>query len=781
MKKIQEWPEELCVGAVVRPLKEDAEKNKNQTIFFKAVIVCLLTSGSIGFFLSSISITYNPFFVNVAIIAMGFYFSYFYRTKRKENIGALLFFVVFTAFIIYFRNYVNSGFYAVVNKTVSRISDYFNTTGMKTYTERIADRNLTVTVFAIVWAAALEFLLMSAVIVRAGYVITVILTVTLNLLPIYMKLVPSPFYAAALLSGLFMTYVLRSSGHYRLSRSATGYSRTKKGFTYVNNITVFIQLILFTGALVFAFSFPAVFFEKSYDEKVTVSSVKKAGEDTVKNAMLLGFDGLFNKYPSTGGLNSGKLGGVSQLRNDNQPDLDVTFVPYTQSRVYLRGFAFDKYNPVENYWSLSDITDQEDVSEETSNLMSRYNKSSSRAGANGVAKGMMQIENVGAPKGTYLPYYSDEAQSTDDTTEQVTYYPLTNKGELSAGGKSVDEKYLKVPDEDKAAVENFCRGAGLTKGMDADQAVSIISAYFQKKYPYTLRPGATPKNQDFVSYFLDTNKKGYCAHFASSAVLILRYLGIPARYCEGYVIDFDRISDTAEAENDLNYMDYYNGYNELGDTGVIKVSVPDASAHAWVEVYDNIKGWTVADVTPASRDSGDSNGILSSFFDLVSGGSGSSDNADSQQANDTADNSDNAGIGRFSAGPGGLRIFFLVIILLFLSPFVIILLRKIKDEREYRKEFSAADNSGKLVLWFDHETGWLRRHDSDYSEKVNYSQQVSYLLSDRDDSSKKEVASVLDRADFSNKEISEEEFEKTREILEDAIKKHRKKNKNSGK
>ncbi|HAP03911.1 MAG TPA: hypothetical protein DCQ87_07995, partial [Lachnospiraceae bacterium] len=159
MKKIQEWPEELCVGAVVRPLKEDAEKNKNQTIFFKAVIVCLLTSGSIGFFLSSISITYNPFFVNVAIIAMGFYFSYFYRTKRKENLGALLFFVVFTAFIIYFRNYVNSGFYAVVNKTVSRISDYFNTTGMKTYTERIADRNLTVTVFAIVWAAALEFLL----------------------------------------------------------------------------------------------------------------------------------------------------------------------------------------------------------------------------------------------------------------------------------------------------------------------------------------------------------------------------------------------------------------------------------------------------------------------------------------------------------------------------------------------------------------------------------------------------------------------------------------------
>ncbi|MGN0240500.1 MAG: transglutaminase domain-containing protein, partial [Candidatus Weimeria sp.] len=711
MKKTEDWPEELCVGAVVRPVKEDAEKNKNQTIFLKAVVVCLLTSGSIGFFLSSISITYNPVFVNAAIIAMCFYFSYFYRTKRKENIGALLFFIVFSIFIIYFRNYVNSGFYAVVNRTVSRISDFFNTTGMKTYTEKIADRNLTVTAFAIVWAAALEFFLMSAVIVRAGYIITVLLTVTLNLLPVYLKLTPQPFYPAALLSGLFMTYMIRASGHYRLSRSATGYDRTKSGFTYVNNSQILFHTIIFAGGLILAFSFPALFGEKSYDDRTMTSSVKKAGEDTVKNAMLLGFDGLFNRYPSTGGLNSGKLGGVSQLRNDNQPDLDVTFAPYTQSRVYLRGFVFDKYNPVKNYWSLSDITDQEDVSLETSDLSSKYNKSSSDADANGVAKGVMQIENVGAPKGTYLPYYSDEASSAGDNTEKVTYYPLTDKGNLSAGGKSVDEKYLSVPDEDKAAVEKFCKANGLTKGMDESQAVSIISAYFQKNYPYTLRPGATPANEDFVSYFLNTNKKGYCAHFASSAVLILRYLGIPARYCEGYVIDFERISDTAEAEDDQNYSDYYDGYNELGQSGVIKVSVPDTNAHAWVEVYDEKEGWIVADVTPASTESdGDSSGILSSFLDLLSGGSGSS-NDSSQQANDTTDDSESTGSEVFSAGPAGLRIFFLVIILLFLSPFVITLIRKILDEKDYRNEFAAADNSGKLILWFEHETRWLRRHD----------------------------------------------------------------------
>ena len=53
---------------------------------------------------------------------------------------------------------------------------------------------------------------------------------------------------------------------------------------------------------------------------------------------------------------------------------------------------------------------------------------------------------------------------------------------------------------------------------------------------YTLSPGTTPEGRDFVDYFLFENHKGYCVHFASTAVALLRSQGIPARYAEGYAV-----------------------------------------------------------------------------------------------------------------------------------------------------------------------------------------------------------------------------------------------------
>lgn len=48
--------------------------------------------------------------------------------------------------------------------------------------------------------------------------------------------------------------------------------------------------------------------------------------------------GLFNFYDNTGGLTSGKLGGVSAVRLDYDTDLRVTFVPQNENRFYLRRF-----------------------------------------------------------------------------------------------------------------------------------------------------------------------------------------------------------------------------------------------------------------------------------------------------------------------------------------------------------------------------------------------------------------------------------------------------------
>lgn len=91
-------------------------------------------------------------------------------------------------------------------------------------------------------------------------------------------------------------------------------------------------------------------------------------------------------------------------------------------------------------------------------------------------------------------------------------------------------------------------------------------------YKYNPDTPATPEGEDFVEYFLTESHEGYCMHFASAATLLLRTLGYPARYVSGYVADIPASGRTL---------------------------VPDANAHAWVEVYIDGYGWHPIEVTPA--------------------------------------------------------------------------------------------------------------------------------------------------------------------------------------
>ncbi|MGN1187184.1 MAG: transglutaminase family protein, partial [Lachnospiraceae bacterium] len=105
--------------------------------------------------------------------------------------------------------------------------------------------------------------------------------------------------------------------------------------------------------------------------------------------------------------------------------------------------------------------------------------------------------------------------------------------------------------------------------------------FFDAEYSYTLRPGTTPSDKDFVENFLFETKKGFCTYFASAAVMIFRCAGIPARYVEGYVVP-ESLYKAASTENE----DYYEAV------------VTDRYAHAWVEIYMDGIGWVVVDPTP---------------------------------------------------------------------------------------------------------------------------------------------------------------------------------------
>ena len=108
-----------------------------------------------------------------------------------------------------------------------------------------------------------------------------------------------------------------------------------------------------------------------------------------------------------------------------------------------------------------------------------------------------------------------------------------------------------------------------------DAAVLQRAAEFfrRSQLVYTLEPPLL--GQDSVDEFLFETKAGFCEHFSSALVFLLRAAGVPARVVTGY------------QGGDLNPVDG-------------KVTVRQSDAHAWAEVYLVDRGWVRVDPTALS-------------------------------------------------------------------------------------------------------------------------------------------------------------------------------------
>lgn len=164
--------------------------------------------------------------------------------------------------------------------------------------------------------------------------------------------------------------------------------------------------------------------------------------------------------------------------------------------------------------------------------------------------------------------------------------------DVEAYNKFVYEHYTQVPEELRGFLDDFKDAYDLDpEGRlefrvfqligGAQAYAETIAQKFQEYFTYTLNPPAAPDGQDFVEFFLGESHQGYCVHFATAAVMLLRAAGYPARYAEGYVVP--------------------TGGGGLGGRSGW-VDVPDYNAHAWVEVYCGGTGWMPVEVTPAALD-----------------------------------------------------------------------------------------------------------------------------------------------------------------------------------
>lgn len=107
----------------------------------------------------------------------------------------------------------------------------------------------------------------------------------------------------------------------------------------------------------------------------------------------------------------------------------------------------------------------------------------------------------------------------------------------------------------------------------ADKA-DAIARYVRNSAPYDRNTQRMPSEyKDFARWFLEEGETGYCVHFATTAVVLLRAAGIEARYVEGYMVSVGA---------------------DLRET------VTEEQAHAWAEYYEpSVGAWVVLEATPA--------------------------------------------------------------------------------------------------------------------------------------------------------------------------------------
>ncbi|HEX7590245.1 MAG TPA: transglutaminaseTgpA domain-containing protein [Demequinaceae bacterium] len=181
---------------------------------------------------------------------------------------------------------------------------------------------------------------------------------------------------------------------------------------------------------------------------------------------------------------------------------------------------------------------------------------------------------------------TDQIVGSQITTHDLTYSILVDfayqnaealratdaEAALGQAEDLADPTYLAIP----SAVA-LPRVLALTREVTADtttrydQALAIQS-YLRDPTRFTYDTSSSAAGSDAVSAFLDSGH-GYCLQFATTMVMMLRSIGIPARLSEGFL--------PGTAASDGTFV------------------VRGADAHAWPEVYFAGRGWVRFEPTPA--------------------------------------------------------------------------------------------------------------------------------------------------------------------------------------
>jgi len=181
------------------------------------------------------------------------------------------------------------------------------------------------------------------------------------------------------------------------------------------------------------------------------------------------------------------------------------------------------------------------------------------------------------------------AHSNDSDTRVVSDFRLVRNGDIHSRikyevssdlnavyGKELSraerKQEVSLPRSGNPKAREFAMKTYMASLDDRDYIDKILSKFNRENYVYTLKPPLL--GIDTIDGFLFDTRRGFCSHYASTFVFLMRAVGIPARVIAGY---------------------QGGEVNPISGT----VLVHQFDAHGWAEVWLREEGWVRVDPTAA--------------------------------------------------------------------------------------------------------------------------------------------------------------------------------------
>jgi transglutaminase-like putative cysteine protease len=631
------------------------EKKKDFSFSDRTVqflIIIMATWASLGILTESLSIPCNLLYIKLAILVFSavFYTCCIYPGYKlvKLFFGILLYGLYLFSRLQGLKN----GIYIFENLTMDRISAYYGTQNIQfvaDYTVQEQDTTRLVIMILIPVTALLCVTVIRSRLIRLSFCLLLIPMI----LCFAFGLVPSERYLLVLVVSLF--YIKRSSFNSRDKAM-----KKEKNALHKISSKAAIWLSLFCILTFFLMKFIITQKQYNNMDQILVMKTKLQSaitnytwDDFTKQVNSIR---LFGSEVNYGGISGGVLGKAGQVRYTNMEHLKLRApMNSVKEGIYLKGFVGSIYTG--DRWD----GHSEELRHEYDNLQKKFmGKSystvnqanqflssftrgtmtttlrelegrSSDSSYYSISEGTMEIEYKNGNRAfLYVPYFADYDALSDLRYEADLYAkPALSKNNyfynyffrvaidnfrtdlIGSWDEAVDyaecerlyrdfvyKAYTILPEE---GLDNIKRDFPSDYAGNGDgsiiEKISYVRNYLEQNTEYSLSPGVLPMGKDFVEYFLYENKLGYCVHYASAAALMLRSMGIPARYVEGYVVDSGGIIGMHGTDRvTYHTKDRYTSYID----SLVEVSVRDYNAHAWVEVYFNGIGWIPVEFTPGA-------------------------------------------------------------------------------------------------------------------------------------------------------------------------------------